>query len=127
MNDIRIEEVPFEIDGKEYRLRCNMNVLADVQAVYGGDFGKALSDHTSMASSLEFLAAMLNDYADEQGWKERWTAKQIGRKLNFDLSISAVVMGLVLRSMAPPRKSDADSVSETDTDESKTDPGYSGN
>ena len=29
--DIRLETMPFELDGKTYQLRCNMNVLADVQ------------------------------------------------------------------------------------------------
>lgn len=99
--DIRLEQMPFEFNGKTYQLRCNMNVLADVQELYNGDFVSALNGGTTMKSALAFLAAMLNDYADEKGWEERYTAKTLGRmfKLN-DLPIDKI-MGLVVRSLTP--------------------------
>ena len=101
MSDIRLEEIPFELDGKTYKLRCNMNVLADVQEAFDGDFYAALSEKNTLKSSLTFLAAMLNDYADEMGWPERYTAKQLGRKYKrFDLPIEEV-MGVVIRSVTP--------------------------
>lgn len=101
MSDIRLEEVPFEFNGKTYKLRCNMNVLADVQEAYGGDFSAALSGNNTLKSALTFLAAMLNDYAEEMGWPERYTAKDIGRKYKrFDFPVE-MVMGVVIRSITP--------------------------
>lgn len=101
MSDIRLEEVPFELDGKTYKLRCNMNVLADVQEAYNGDFTLALSEKNTLKSSLIFLAAMVNDYADDMGWEERFTAKQLGRKYKrFNFPIEEI-MGLVIRAITP--------------------------
>lgn len=101
MSDIRLEEVTFELDGKTYKLRCNMNVLADVQEYFDGDFGKALTEKNTLKSSLVFLAAMLNDYADDMGWEERFTPKQLGRKYKrFDLPVEKI-MGVVIRSITP--------------------------
>ena len=116
MRDIRLEEIPFEFDGKTYQLRCNMNVLADVQAAYGGTISGALSGENPTQSVLEFLSAMMNDYADEQGWPERYTAKQIGRKLPMHAVKTLDIMGLVARSITPPA-SDAAPVSGPDTTE----------
>ena len=116
MRDIRLEEIPFELDGKTYLLRCNMNVLADVQEAFGGAIGGALSGESVNRSVMEFLAAMLNDYADEQGWPERFTARQLGRRLPMHAVRQVDIMGLVIRSIRPP---DADNqpepVSEPDT------------
>lgn len=100
--DIRMEAKPFELDGKTYLLRCNMNVLADVQEQYNGDFGKALDGAHSMRSVLDFLAAMLNDYADEQGWPERFTGRDLGRKLHRTQVPGEEIMGLVVRAITPP-------------------------
>ena len=106
--DIRLESLPFEVNGKTYQLRCNMNVLADVQELYEGDFVNALDGKATMKSALTFLAAMLNDYADEKGWEERFTARSLGRmfKLN-DLPIEKI-MALVVRSITPDAAPDAD-------------------
>ena len=99
--DIRLEQMPFDINGKTYQLRCNMNVLADVQEQYDGDFVSALNGGTTMRSALVFLAAMLNDYADEKGWEERYTARTLGRLFKLsDLPIDKI-MGLVVRSITP--------------------------
>lgn len=123
MRDIRMEELPFEFDGKLFQLRCNMNVLADVQGVYNGSISEALSGDNPMQSVLEFTAAMLNDYADEKGWPERYTAKDVGRKLTFGDLPMRDIMGLVTRAMTP-----ADSVSDPDTKETQnTEPETSGN
>lgn len=101
MSDIRLEETPFEIDGKTYMLHCNMNVLADVQEEFNGNFAEALSERNTLKSSLVFLAAMLNDYADDMGWPERFTAKQLGRKYKrFDLPVEKI-MGVVIRAVTP--------------------------
>lgn len=81
MNDIRLQKEPLEINGKTYLLRCNFNVLADVQEAFGGDFLAAMDDNNSFRAVTEFAAAMCNDYAEEMGWPERFTARQMGRML----------------------------------------------
>ena len=68
MADLRLEELPFTYEGRRYLLRCNMNVLADVQEMNGGRISPALDGKRGQKSALQFLAAMMNDYADEQGW-----------------------------------------------------------
>ena len=123
MSDIRLEEIPFEFEGKIYKLRCNMNVLADVQEACGGDIGSVMRENT-ITSVLLFTAAMLNDYADEMDWPERFTAKQLGRKLSQNMLSPSLIMGLVTRSLTPVRLEDA-AVSEADTE--NTDPDPSGN
>lgn len=81
MADIRLPTMPFELGGKTYILRCNMNVLADVEQMHNGSLMEALTQPGVLSTSKEFLAAMLNDYADEQGWEERYTPRTVGRLL----------------------------------------------
>lgn len=127
MRDIRMEELPFEFDGRRFLLRCNMNVLADVQERFDGSIMEALSGGNPMQSVLEFTAAMLNDYADEQGWPERYTAKDVGRKTAFKSFPFREIMGLVTRSMSTG-KTPSDAVSGSDTEETQnTEPETSGN
>lgn len=120
MRDLRLEEIPFEFDGKTYLLRCNMNVLADIQDAHDGNLGAALDPKHATRSVNEILAAMLNDYADEQGWDEHWTAKTVGRKLGFHDSPAKTVLGLFTRALIPP---DA----EAETAEAKADQAEPGN
>lgn len=80
MADVRLREEPFEFDGNTYMLRCNMNVLADMQELGGGDFENVLDG--TIASALSVLTVMLNDYADEQGWA-MVTRKTVGRRINL--------------------------------------------
>lgn len=109
-----MKEIPFELDGKRYKLRCNMNVLADVQEAYDGDFMESLNSRQSMKSVLEFLAAMLNDYADEMGWPERFTAKQLGRKLYQDEVPGVQIMSLVTEAVLPRKREEAPEEPEMD-------------
>lgn len=81
MSDIRLQSELLELGGKTYLLRCNFNVLADVQEAFGGDFLAAMDDKNNFRAVTEFAAAMCNDYADEMGWPERFTARQMGRLL----------------------------------------------
>ena len=108
--DIRLKETPFEFGGKRFLLRCNMNVLADVQEAFGGEIIKALSDKSTLKSIFAFLSAMLNDYADEQGWAERYTAREVGRALaTSELShVTEIVMELVSDAMKPENTEEAE-------------------
>lgn len=69
-----------ELDGKEFVLCCNFNVIADVEALYGG-LGALLQGISPMSSARTFLSCMMNDYADTMGWPERYTPRQAGRLL----------------------------------------------
>ncbi len=101
MSGVKMREIPFELDGKRYMLRCNMNVLADVQEEYDGDFMESLNGKKAMKGILVFIAAMLNDYADEMGWPERFTAKQLGRRLHQDEIPGVKIMALVTEAVLP--------------------------
>ena len=102
MIDMRLERVPFEFDGHTFQLCCNMNVLADVQEAFDGKISEALSGKAGVRSLMEFLAAMLNDSADEQGIEARYTSRQVGRmlapvRMN---EVKAIVMRLVGKAMS---------------------------
>ena len=107
MKDIRLKEFPFELEGKTYMLRCNMNVLADVQEAYDGYIGKALAGSGTYKSLLHFLAAMLNDFADDVGWEERWTAKQLGRRFALYELPKDEIMEIITSSIIPDTKENA--------------------
>lgn len=107
MSDIRLKEYPFEFEGRSYTLRCNMNVLADVQEAYNGDLTPALSLKGTLHSALEFLAAMLNEDADCRGLFEsgelpkRFTAKQLGRKLKREQIPMVEIFSIVTAELTP--------------------------
>ena len=96
---LQLEELPFELDGKTYLLRCNMAVLEMIQEAHGGNFGEVL-DAPVNESALEFLAAMLNDYAWEQGWPELWYPEQLKRRVS--LAMLTEIFRLVSRSIMAP-------------------------
>lgn len=89
MEDIRPHEVKWRFDGRDWVLRCNNNVLAEVQMINGGELTPIIAHERTMKSVLQLLAAMLNDYADEQGWMDaegfalKYTEKQLGRRISF--------------------------------------------
>lgn len=111
MMDLRLKEEPYVFDGHTYLLRCNMNVLADVQEAYGGNISAALRQSTSVRTINTFLTAMINDYADEMGWPS-YTVKQVGRLLPTDSkSMTArteMVMRLVTAAVAADRQTDSE-------------------
>lgn len=96
---LQLEELPFELDGKTYLLRCNMAVLEAVQEAHGGNFAEVLEAPVSEAA-LEFLAAMLNDYAWEHGWPELWTPQQLKRRVS--LAMLTQIFKLVTRALMVP-------------------------
>lgn len=105
--DMRLKKRKFNYCGKEYVLTCNMNVLAEVQEAYGGNFGEAIRSGNTMKSGLTFLAAMLNDYADTMGWDEHHTAKSVGRDLGMrEMEILTECMQLVSASLTTGENAD---------------------
>lgn len=108
MTDIRRKSLPFEYNGKTYILRCNMAVLADVQAENGGRLSPALSGERGMKNALQFLAAMMNDYADEQCWPERYSWRELGRVLHRNQVPASQIINMVfdeLRASSSPSES----------------------
>lgn len=105
VTDLRLQELDFDFDGRRYKLRCNMNVLADVQEDFGGVLTPAVSGGAAMKSTLSFLAAMLNDYAEDMGWPERYTRRELGKKLGWagycQLPV-AEIQQLVVAAILPP-------------------------
>ena len=112
--DLRLESVPFTFEGRTYELRCNMNVLADVQEMNAGRISPAFDGKRGQKTALQFLAAMMNDYADEQGWfdpdpvtgtailAKPFTPRALGRAVGFYDLPAAQIMGLVTRALTPP-------------------------
>lgn len=81
MMDLRLREDTAEVNGRRYVLRCNMAVLAEVQA--GAEDGNIMTVLRSgpFVAAPRIFAAMLNDFAAEQGWPERYTPEQAARLL----------------------------------------------
>lgn len=96
---IRLEEKPFELDGQRYTLRCNMAVLERVEEAHGDM--EAVMDLTVRQSSVEFLAAMLNDDAQQRGLDVVWTPEALKRKLSYAMLKELDIMGMVFRAMSP--------------------------
>jgi len=82
MSEIRLKTMPYEFNGKTYQLCCNYNVLADIQEEFGS-IPNLFKDKSMLKAYPAILAAMLNDYADTQGWPERYTAREVGRTINI--------------------------------------------
>lgn len=95
MEDIRLKTAAWRYADREFVLRCNMNVLADVQSIYG-ELGSAF-EGGMMRSVLDFLAAMMNDYAESQNWQIRYTGRELGRDLSWQefQQVQELVMDLV--------------------------------
>lgn len=111
--DIRLKTAPFEFNGKKFELCCNMNVLADIQEEFDGRITDAFNSVGTTRTALKFLAAMCNDYADSQGWPERYTDRQIGREMAPTGANIREIAGLVSELVYSSIKAD---VSEQDAD-----------
>ena len=95
--DIRLPEESFRFKGRDYILRCNMNVIADVQKWCNGEINKMLRLQNTGEAALHWLAAMMNEYADEQEWEEYepYTPKALGREITLKELPSEKIFHLV--------------------------------
>ena len=101
--DMRLKTERYTVGGKEYELCCNMNVLADVQEAVEGDLLGLFHSGATYKTALIFGAAMLNEYADAQGWPERFTAKSLGRQIEGSpVEFSSMVTGLIMSAIFKP-------------------------
>ena len=96
---IRLEEKPFELEGKRYSLRCNMAVLETIEEQHGDM--EAVMQLPVRTASLELLTAMLNDWAEEQGWEERWTAARLKRRVSYAMLMELDLVGMLFRAISP--------------------------
>lgn len=99
---IRLEEKPFELEGKRYMLRCNMAVLEAFEEAYG-DIETAM-EKPVRAVVLTLLQMMLNDYAEEQDWDERWTAARLKRRVSYAMLKELDLVGMLFRALTPAAK-----------------------
>ena len=101
MTSIRLETRQLELAGKVYELRCNMAVLDALQEAHGGNFGEIM-DTDTIKIVPEILAAMLNDYAEDQGWPTDWTARKVSKLVSFAALQELDVLGMFTRAVIPP-------------------------
>ena len=97
---IRLEEKPFELEGKAYILRCNMCVLDALQDLHGDDFD-AFMNQPIREATAELLAAMLNDYAEDMDWPERWTARDVKKRFAYGYLRQEDIFGMLTRALIP--------------------------
>lgn len=101
LNDM-MPEMQFSFEGREYTLRCNLCVYEAVSNQCGGDLMTLYDEQKPFDGVLTWLAAMLNDYAEEQNWPDfiPYTAKQLSKKFSpRDRGILGNVMNLVTESL----------------------------
>lgn len=117
--DLRQKTLPFVFEGRTYRLKCNMNVLADVQEANGGRIDTALRGTRGLKSALMFLAAMMTDYADEQDWADDegkplvFTWRGLGRVLRTEDVPMNEIITLVLDALTPPKSAESGENTQT--------------
>ena len=116
MSSLRLEEKPFEVDGKVYLLRCNMAVLDALQEAHGGDCEK-VAQLPARDGVAEILAAMLNDYAEDMNWEERWTPRQIKKRFSYAQLVDADIFGIFWRGTIPQTVKEAQPDAQADEPE----------
>lgn len=107
MATLRLEEKPFELEGKTYILRCNMAVMDELQAAHDDDFGAVLR-LPERQGAAEILAAMLNHYASKRNWPERWTAEDIKERFAYSYLVEQDILGMFTRALVPGGAPDED-------------------
>ena len=96
---LRLEEKRLEVEGKIYVLRCNMAVLDALETAYGSF--EAVMELPVREGQAAILAAMLNDYAEDMGWEQSWTAKKIKKRFPYSGLLDLDIMGLFTRAVVP--------------------------
>lgn len=96
---LRLEEQRIEIDGKVYVLRCNMAVLDALETAYGSF--QAVMDLPMLEGLAAIMAAMLNDYAEDMGWEQSWTARKIKKRYSYAGLQELGVLGMFNRAVTP--------------------------
>lgn len=104
MEKINLDKMPemhFSFEGRDYTLRCNLSVFEAVSKQCGEKLMSLFEGNNALDGSLIFLAAMLNDYAEDQDWPDfvPYTAKQLKKKVSpHDRGFLEDVINLVFKS-----------------------------
>ncbi|URZ06767.1 hypothetical protein [Clostridium felsineum] len=95
------KDVPtFILDGKEYKIVMDFNVLSELEEIYG-NIDKAFDD--IQALKIKALRAVI--YSIVKAENENVTLKEIGKKLDIDFIENFVEkMGIVLNDSMPEKK-----------------------
>ena len=118
---IQLEEKSIEIGGKKYVLHVNMSVLDRLQEAHGGDINQLMQTSVNEAMA-ETMAAMLNDWSEDQGWEENWTVRKVKKYFSVAMMRDLDVIGMFFRAMSPVKKEDGKTAKAE-----KTEPENSGN
>ena len=110
---LKLEEKKLDLDGRIYTLHVNMSVLEKVQEAHGGDFHELMNLSPSVLEA-EVLAAMLNDWAEDQGWDDQWTARMIQKRFSMAMIHDLDVWGMFIRSVTPANKGSAEKPGATE-------------
>ena len=97
---IQLEEKKLELDGKTYTLHVNMCVLDRVQEAHNGNL-KELMDQSVNSVSTEVMACMLNDWAEDMGWDEHWSDKDVKKRFSLAALKELDVFGMFIRAITP--------------------------
>ena len=100
MITLRLEEKPIQIGDRIYTLHVNLSVLERIQEACGGQI-KDLMQKSMYDGNAVTVAAMLNDYAEDQGWEQDWTEKKVKKFFSASMMNMLDVTGMFFRAMTP--------------------------
>lgn len=116
MTSIKLEEKSIELNGRTYVLRINMSVLERILEVCGGDVQNLLKKSVYDSSAIT-MAAMLNDYAEDQDWDQDWTDKKVKKIFTPAMMNMLDVTGMFYRAMTPVTTDSGRKTEDTKPDE----------
>ena len=116
MITLRLEEKPIQIGDRTYVLHMNMSVLERIQEVCGGQI-KDLMQKSVYDGNAVTVAAMLNDYAEDQGWDQDWTDKKVKKIFTPAMMNMLDVTGMFFRAMTPVTADSGRKTEDTKPDE----------
>ena len=116
MITLRLEEKPIQIGERTYTLRMNMSVLERIQAVCDGQIAELLKKNVYDGNAIT-VAAMLNDYAEDQHWEQDWTDRKVKKLFTPAMMKMLDVTGMFFRAMTPETEEGA---AKAATDSPKT-------
>lgn len=109
MEDIRLKTVPYEYEGKTYQLCCDYFTIAEIIAEFG-KIPDILNKRYRLKYFPSILAAMMNSYADSQGWEERFTGREIGEAIDvkhINFKLMQDVISLCIDAMYERKETDS--------------------
>lgn len=114
ITSIKLEEKSIELNGKTYVLHVNMSVLERIQEEVGGDLQELIKSTPTDAMAVT-MAAMLNDWAEDQGWDEVWTVKKVKKTFTTGMLNMLDVAGMFFRAMIPTDQKTEDTKPDTES------------